>query len=231
MSIGTLFFIGLTCFLAFKLYEALGKDTGPIERKPGKSKNSSKNKTRKQDTAQENSTVIDLPLKEATAQPAPSMPPTPKSGKASAEVKKQVAAVKKIDPAFDLTAFCEGAGMAYAQILDAFSRWDEETLRNLVSDEVYKAFEADHAAREKEGETLYLKVEEVKALEVKSINLKDSTARVTVFFKAGILSVIKDDMGRIVEGDPQTAEDTDDTWVFERDLKSDSLSWILVATE
>ncbi|MDP3299495.1 MAG: TIM44-related membrane protein TimA, partial [Phenylobacterium sp.] len=64
-----------------------------------------------------------------------------------------LAAVRARDPAFDLSHFLQGAKSAYQMIVNAFAGGDRDALRNLLSDEVYSAFESAISAREAEGRT------------------------------------------------------------------------------
>jgi predicted lipid-binding transport protein (Tim44 family) len=60
--------------------------------------------------------------------------------------------------------------------------------------------------------------------------MESSRARVTVRFKSEQINLLKDVEGKIVEGDPQTAEEVVDLWTFERDTASSDPNWTLVET-
>jgi predicted lipid-binding transport protein (Tim44 family) len=60
--------------------------------------------------------------------------------------------------------------------------------------------------------------------------MRDRLARITVRFKSEQINVLRDAQGKVLEGDPQTAEEVIDLWTFERDTTSPDPNWILVET-
>ena len=64
-----------------------------------------------------------------------------------------LAAMGSIDRSFDPTAFLDGAEKAFRIIVAAFASGDRATLRGLLSDDTYHAFDQAIAAREASGQT------------------------------------------------------------------------------
>jgi predicted lipid-binding transport protein (Tim44 family) len=135
-----------------------------------------------------------------------------------------LAAVKALDPAFDVSRFLGGAKSAYEMIVRAFAEGDRETLKNLLSPDVYASFEGAIAAREAEGrsETVEFLNPPRADLELAEVTGRDM-GRVTVRFLAEFRSRSKGPEGEAVD-DRRTAE----LWTFERKLTSRDPNWALV---
>jgi len=134
-----------------------------------------------------------------------------------------VAAIRARDPAFDLSHFLHGAKSAYEMIVRAFAEGDRETLRNLLSDEVYGSFDSALSAREAEGRSEQVEFLHPPRADMDKAQLDGDRARITVRFLAEIRSRTKDAAGEAVD-DRRTAE----LWTFERSLKARDPNWTLV---
>jgi predicted lipid-binding transport protein (Tim44 family) len=134
-----------------------------------------------------------------------------------------LAAVKAIDPSFDVSHFLAGAKQAYEMTVKAFAAADRPTLRNLLAPQVMASFDTAIAEREEQGIT-----ETVEFLHPPRADLEkaevvgDDLARVSVRFLAEFRSRSKGPEGEAVD-DRRTAE----LWTFERNLKSRDPNWLL----
>ena len=108
-------------------------------------------------------------------------------------------------------------------IVNAFAAGERDTLRNLLSDEVYSAFESAISAREAEGRTETVEFLHPPRADMEKAEVDGDAARVTVRFLAELRSRTKDERGEAVD-DRRTAE----LWTFERNLKSKDPNWTLV---
>jgi predicted lipid-binding transport protein (Tim44 family) len=137
-----------------------------------------------------------------------------------------IAAVKAKDPSFDIDNFLTGARGAFEIIVKAFAAADRDTLRPLLSPQVFDAFEAVMVQRESEGRT-----ETVEFMQPPRADLEDSTvegdlARLKVRFLAEFRSRSTGPEGQAVD-DKRTAE----VWSFERPLGSREPNWTLARVE
>ena len=129
--------------------------------------------------------------------------------------------IQLADPSFETGHFLSGARTAYETILKAFAVGDRASLKPLLSDEVYKAFDADIAARgaAPPAETL-AGLTDARIVEA---TLAGQTAEITVSFRAQFAS-----------GDPSSRDtvqrDVTDIWTFARQIGAASPTWTLVAT-
>lgn len=135
-----------------------------------------------------------------------------------------LAAVRSLDPSFDVSRFLGGAKSAYEMIVKAFADGDRQTLRNLLAPQVMASFDTAIAQREAEGrsetvEFLHSPRADLEKAEVTGSDL----ARLTVRFLAEFRNRSKGPEGEAVD-DRRTAE----LWTFERNLKSRDPNWMLV---
>ncbi len=158
---------------------------------------------------------------------APGVPDRPAEDNLASGVSLSgLAAVKGVDPGFDLAHFLDGARSAYATIVRAYSSGDRETLKPLLSPIVNDAFEAGMAAREAEGRTEETEFTQPPRADLDNAALDGTTARLTVRFLAEFRTRGKGPEGETVD-DRRTAE----LWTFERDLKSKDPNWILIRVD
>jgi len=123
---------------------------------------------------------------------------------------------KKI-PSFEHKAFLEGSKKAFEIIITAFNKGDKSTLKNLVSKDVYKAFEnAINDGSNNPNSQFY-------SLVIDGINdAKVENGKITIgvnFISEQILSDNEEDIVK-----------NKDTWVFEKPENSNGPAWMLVST-
>jgi predicted lipid-binding transport protein (Tim44 family) len=123
---------------------------------------------------------------------------------------------KKI-PSFEHKAFLEGAKKAFEIIITAFNKGDTPTLKNLVSKDVYKAFEgAINDGSNNPNSQFY-------SLVIDGINdAKVENGKIIIgvnFISEQILSDNEEDIVK-----------NKDTWVFEKPENSNGPAWTLVST-
>jgi predicted lipid-binding transport protein (Tim44 family) len=118
------------------------------------------------------------------------------------------------DRSFDKTHFLKGARVAYEAIQKAFTAGDRQTLRPLLSDEVFAVFDREIAARDGAPVASLAGITDASIV---GAELHGNTAEVTVAFRAQFLS-----------GDAQ--RDVNDVWSFSRRIGATDPNWVLVAT-
>lgn len=135
-----------------------------------------------------------------------------------------LAAVKGLDPNFDVGRFLAGSKSAYEMIVRAFAEGDRATLRNLLAPDVLASFEAAIDQREAEGRTETVEFFHAPRADLEKADVgPGDMGRVTVRFLAEFRSRSKGPEGEAVD-DRRTAE----LWTFERNLKSRDPNWMLV---
>jgi predicted lipid-binding transport protein (Tim44 family) len=129
---------------------------------------------------------------------------------------KLEAVYKKIDN-FNHREFLDGAKKAFEIIISSFNNGDKKTLKNLVSKDVYSAFEKaiDEKTNNPESQFYSLIVEGIADAKV-----ENDTISISVNFISE--QMLNNDEGSIVKNK--------DTWTFEKPTNSSSPIWILTQT-
>ena len=139
-------------------------------------------------------------------------------------------AVKRADPSFEAGPFVEGAKGAFEMIITAFSKADPDTLRPLLSNDVFEEFATSIDERLKANETLETTLIGIKDANIVEAELQGRTAFVTVQFVSEQVNVTRDSEHRILDGDPNEVATITDIWTFARNTRSRDPNWALVAT-
>ena len=129
--------------------------------------------------------------------------------------------IQLADPSFETGHFLKGARSAYEIILKAFAGGDRASLKPLLSDEVYKAFDGEITKRGNApaAETLAGLTD----AQIAHATLENQTAEITVSFRA-----------QFANGEPSAKDyvqrDVTDVWTFARQIGASNPTWTLVAT-
>jgi predicted lipid-binding transport protein (Tim44 family) len=203
----------IAAFLVLRLRSILGKRTGferpapPMQQAPLRAAPAP---------------VIDAKAEAVAPAPAQTVPePTSPTGQA-------LARMRQIDPTFDPARFLAGAEQAFRMIVSAFAAGNRETLRPLLGDETYSAFEQAIGAREKSGEKQISEMKAMHQMSIESAELKGRVGSVTARIVSDQVSYTQDKDGRPLTGTDGVTEITD-IWTFERDLSQQDPTWRLVA--
>ena len=127
--------------------------------------------------------------------------------------------MQAVDRSFDPAGFLDGAEKAFRLIVAAFASGDRTTLRTLLSDDTYHAFEQAIAAREAAGQQQVSEIRAVPGVSIEAAELNGTVAHVTVKFVSDQISLTRDQAGNPVAGTDAVTEITD-LWTFERDLSA-----------
>jgi len=139
-----------------------------------------------------------------------------------------VAQMKAIDRTFDPVGFQRGAEQAFRMIVTAFAAGDRATLRTLLADETFSAFDQAITAREAAGHVQISEIRSIQSTRIENAELKGSVATVTIRIVSDQVNLTNDRNGNPVTGTEAVTEITD-LWSFERDLSQQDPTWRLVA--
>ena len=130
--------------------------------------------------------------------------------------KKLEIVYKKVD-SFDHKAFLEGAKKAFEIIITAFNKGDKKTLKDLVSSDVYKAFEnAINSGSNNPNSQFYSLI--IEGIE----DAKVENGKITI-----AVNFISE---QILSENEESVIKNKDTWVFEKPEASTGPAWTLVST-
>lgn len=136
--------------------------------------------------------------------------------------------MRAADRGFDPAKFLDGAEKAFRIIVAAFASGDRTTLRGLLSEDTYSAFDQAIAAREAAGQTQVSTIHSVPSATIETAELRGSVASLSVRFVSDQTSLTQDKDGHPVVGTDAVTEITD-IWTFERDLSSRDPVWRLTS--
>jgi len=133
------------------------------------------------------------------------------------ENEQKLEAVYKSINSFDHKAFLEGAKKAFEIIITAFNQGDKNTLRGLVSKDVYNAFEnaINNGSNNPNSQFYSLVVDGIDDARVEN-------GKITIAVNFISEQILGDNDEDIVKNK--------DTWVFEKPENSSSPAWILIST-
>jgi predicted lipid-binding transport protein (Tim44 family) len=140
-------------------------------------------------------------------------------------------AVAAADPSFSGPAFIEGARKAYEMIVTAFGKGDRETLRRLLSAEVFDRFTSEISDREARGETVETAVVSIDSATIEDARAQPQGNSLTVRFVAKMMTARRKPDGGVIEGGLEPPASIVDLWTFARDPRAKDPNWKLVATE
>ena len=118
---------------------------------------------------------------------------------------------------FDHKKFLEGAKFAFETIINAFNNNDKKTLKNLLTKDVFIAFE--NAIEEKKNNPNY-QFYSIVVDEVTDVSVMDSLINIT----------LKITSEQFKDNDESTILKKQDTWTFQKKINSNSPIWLLSST-
>lgn len=143
-------------------------------------------------------------------------------------VGQTLARLRSVDANFDAAGFLAGAEKAFRIIVAAFASGDRATLRGLLNDETFNAFEQAIGVREAAAQTQVSSIHAVHSATIEGAELRGTTGTITVRFVSDQTSLTQDKDGHPVIGTDAVTEITD-IWTFERDLSARDPAWRLVS--
>lgn len=191
-------------FIAFRLYQVLGRKTGHTPEAP--------------------------PVRPAASAAKPAAAPETVSGFAG-PAERGLASIAQMDPGFDPGGFLAGADAAYRLIVEGFARGDKAALRPLLTDKVYARYAAAIDEREARGETTTTEIERIAKAGIEDASVDGKTARVRVRFKADIATETKSKSGERIAGDLSRIAEVEEVWSFERQADSRDPNWRLASVK
>ena len=213
-----LLFAVITGFLLIRLHRVLGRRTGHESPPPEATTNSDPQ-------SQADSPVV------ADIEAESDLPEGPDSERAAATGPATgLAAVQAADPSFSPEQFLGGAGQAFAMIVGAFAAGEREPLQRLLSESVYRSFEASIAEREQAGNVMVVRDIRVVHASIESAWMEGTRAVVRVEFESEKIEAIRDSTGVVVDGDPDIPARANDLWTFSRDVSLADPNWTLIRT-
>ncbi len=144
------------------------------------------------------------------------------------KLKDKIAQIQAKDSSFTPGFFLHGAKAAFEMVLEAYAAGDKETLKDLLDEVLYKEFAKDIDDRKSKKHTRQVTLITIENAEILEIIAQKQVAEITVRFTSDQINVVRDEEGKVVEGDETMADDIEDVWTFRRALSSSNPNWKLV---
>lgn len=139
-------------------------------------------------------------------------------------------AFQRIDMDFNPDDFIEGAKSAFEMLISAYREGDRDTLKMLLSKELYDDFDKSLKTEDEAGKRTQGTVIAISKAEIREARIKGTQATIEVQFMSDQIQVTRDKDNVIIEGDASHEVEIDDHWVFTRDLKSLNPNWTIIET-
>ena len=126
--------------------------------------------------------------------------------------------------------FLKGADIAYEQIITSFAKGDKKSLKGLLSRELFENFSETIDERKNKKlkyETTFIGIKSSKVLEFKKI---ENIYKVTVNFVCEIITCVKDNNNKVIQGNTYIIKTVNDVWKFSKYMWSQDPTWYLVET-
>jgi predicted lipid-binding transport protein (Tim44 family) len=134
-------------------------------------------------------------------------------------------------PKFNAEQFLNGARNAFPMILEAFAKHDAETLRRLLTTEIFKTFKAEIDRRKASGLIYNSIVLMIKECEITQATFDGQEIVISLRIVSEQINSVTDAQGNLIEGDPNNSEIIEDNWSFAKKIKSPSAIWLLAKTD
>lgn len=228
-DVTTIIFAALALFVVWKLRSVLGTRTGNENRPDPALRN-----TRPGPGANDDGKVVRLP----GAAPERREPVTVRNNEGrwdglaarGSKVWEGLDQAVAADPSFDPRNFLEGAKAAYEMIITAFAKGDRQTLRGLLSKEVFDSFSQALSDREAQGNRVETTFVSIDKAEISDVQLRGRSLQVAVAFSSKLITATFDRNNSVIDGNPDKVADVGDLWTFAKDAGSRDPNWALVAT-
>ncbi len=151
--------------------------------------------------------------------------------KLSPEINATLEKIKAIDKEFVADEFLTNATSAFEMVFEAFVNGDKETLKSLLSDEVYGAFEQALTDRSEKGHILKDSLLSIHSSKIIGAELIKNQASIMIEFYTEQINATYDKEGQLIDGNGKISNKVAVEWTFTKNLKSKDPTWALSATE
>jgi predicted lipid-binding transport protein (Tim44 family) len=218
MPVDLIVLAAVVIFILLRLYGVLGQKIGHDQ--PPQHRDS---------TFEDNGMVIELPPREIE-QVATSAPEEEIEEDLDLLTKTGLQQIREHDKSFRRRDFLDGAKIAFEMVLNAFSKDDRDTLKMLLSKEIYEEFLTELKNRDTQETYTDTTLVSIMNAEITSVEVKNATAVIKVSFTSEQIQAERDKKGKVVSDSASQIEHVVDEWTFERNLKSSNPNWTIIST-
>jgi len=136
--------------------------------------------------------------------------------------------IRKHDTSFNADHFLKGVKAAFNIIIQAFAKNDKESLKNLLAPSVFNDFSNAIDARIAKKQNLEKVIVGINEVNIVGAEISGDIATISVKIISDQITVLKDYLGNVLDGNAEMIVVNNDLWVFTRNLKKDKL-WFLTS--
>jgi len=157
--------------------------------------------------------TVDLKIKEQNIEQKPDNQHIPELSENISKLEKAYEVLEN----FDHKGFIDGAKAAFETIITSFNKGDKQTLKNLLTKEVYQAFEKEINNKNIDPNNQFFSLNIEK---VENVTIKDNIIRISIKFISE----------QFKNNDESTVIKKEDNWTFEKQINSKHPNWLLSST-
>jgi predicted lipid-binding transport protein (Tim44 family) len=120
--------------------------------------------------------------------------------------------------------------MAFEMVINAFSKEDYDTLKILLSENLYEGFKKSIDDRKANNQALTTNLISINECEIKSALLIDNMASIVLKINSKQINYILDKQQNLIHGSKEEIHDVNDIWTFKKNIKDNNPNWIIFAT-
>jgi len=215
-----IFFALLSAYLFYRLWSIMGQETDEdIERR----------ERHQRSLFEEEDNVIPLKRKNNISTDAP-YENRDDEYLLKAGVREALKQIRQQEPEFDVREFLEGAKSAYEMIIEAYSKGNLQTLKTLLTDNVFHQFKQAIKQQAEEGTITKTSIDRIDRTEIDTIKIIEEEVRITVRYHSRQVIVTQKDNGEIIDNPAEISIPITDIWTFCRRFKDPNPNWYLMAT-
>ena len=126
--------------------------------------------------------------------------------------------------------FINGAKSAFEMVLKSFSNGDISTLKMLLSEKIFSAFQKALNQRNTDQQKLTTNLIAIEKAEIISAMTLENNASIVIKFVTKQINYICDKDDKVIEGKKDEINQITDIWTFKKDLTVANPNWIVNAT-
>ncbi len=145
-------------------------------------------------------------------------------------IEETLSKIKKIEQSFYLKDFLDRAKIAFELIMESFGKKEYDTLKSLLSEDLYKKFEEGmNKKSNNDGEIMSIsKIISLNQSTVENISMHNTTVNIGMLFISEQIKYKATKDGKIAEGETSRTINVSERWIFERDISRNDPKWIVV---
>ncbi len=147
----------------------------------------------------------------------------------SDEIKAILQNIKKADTSFEVNNFVYGAKAAFEMVMKAFSENDKNTLKMLLVPHIYDVLERKIDSNISSAITEQKSIVAIDAKEITAAQFANNVVKLRLNFMSEQINIVKDANGNVISGGATKIEVVEDSWEFERNIKSPNPNWLITA--